>query len=268
MVSTFKSVTSSSKYKDVEVLSLLEVIDSNKLIKTTEKARELIDTYGRKSTQYADYKKKLPCVTWSSKFNTIRKEEDLESLSGLIYLDFDEQYVEPDEYTYAQWYSLSGTGIGRLVKVDGLTKTNFKSTCESLHEKYPTCDNLKDYARLNILSHSNLYFNENSKSYKAVERKIELRPNIITIDTNSNNYIDECCNFAINIAKKNGYSFTQGSRHLSAVSYFGATNVLGVELYSAIWYLNNKYYFEDNERIGLDVYKRYSNQHCTFIKNK
>lgn len=264
MVSVFKSVEWSSKVmKNSSVDKMLDYISKSN--DNVERLRQ----YSRDSQEYKQAKKKLYCVTWCASFNENRVLEDLNELTGLVYLDFDNQEVNKDEYTYAQWKSLSGKGYGKLVKVEGLNKNNFKSTVEALRMNYSTSDDLKDYTRLNILSSDkDLYVNDSAKTYQAVEPIVkEYKPNLITIDVNSNDYITKACQFAYNIAKKNGKRFGEGDKHNSAISFLTSCNKLGVAEYDALSFLNKIMYSDLNESRAKDVYRRYNHQFRTLLYN-
>lgn len=269
MTSTFKSITSKQIYKELSIEQGLDLIQSNKFKKNTEEAQSLISKHGRNSDEYKEFKKKLPCITWAASFKQQRLLTDDCNLSGYVYLDFDNQDVEPDEYTFAQWKSLSGQGIGKLIKVDNLTKSNYKSTYQALLDSYDTADKLSDWTRLNVLvSDNKLYYNDKAKSIQAVEPVvIERKSNIIQIDVNSDKYITDCCKFAYNIAKKKGFNFFEGDKHKSAISFLGSCNQLGVSQYDALNYLNQVMPSKHNEVRAKDVYKRYSHQFRNLILN-
>jgi hypothetical protein len=265
MVSTFQNISSKKVYKDITVNQGLDLIQSGKFKSEVNKARQ----YERKSKEYIDIKSKIPCITWASLIEEERNLNNVKELSGFIYLDFDNQDVEVDEYTYAQWKSLSGQGCGKLIKVDNLTKENFKSTLEFLLDNYDTADKLNDMCRLNILSSDkDLYYNDKSVSIKAVEPKIvEYKPLLITVDVDSEKYMIDSCNFAYNIAKKKGHKFTSGDMHNSAVCFLGSANQLGVDKYYALNYLNSIMPSKLNEWRANDIYKRYSHQFRNLLLN-
>lgn len=264
MVSTFQNYSSKKVYKDITTEQGLDIIQSCK-IKQVQKARQ----YKRKSVEYEDIKSKIPCITWASLIQDERKISNVKELSGFIYLDFDNQEVETDEYTYAQWKSLSGQGCGKLIKVDNLTKTNFKSTFDFLLDNYDTADKLSDSTRLNIFSaDKDLYYNDKSISIQAVEPKvIEYKPLLVTIDVNSDKYMIDSCIFAHNIAKKKGLKFMEGDKHVSAVCFLGSANQLGVDKYYALNYLNSIMPSKLNEKRANDIYRRYSHQFRNLLLN-
>jgi hypothetical protein len=265
MVSTFQNLSSKRVYKDITVTQGLDVIQSGKFKSEVNKARQ----YERKSKEYIDIKSKIPCITWASLIEEERNLKNVKELSGFIYLDFDNQDVEVDEYTYAQWKSLSGQGCGKLIKVDNLTKENFKSTLEFLLDNYDTADKLSDMCRLNILSSDkDLYYNNNSQSIQAVNpRIVDYKPNLITIDVNSDKYVTEVCLMAYRHCLKTNKTFTDGCKHLSCVSYFAVTNQFGIALEEANYQLMKWFVHQNSIKIGKDIYKRYSHQFRNLLLN-
>jgi hypothetical protein len=264
MVSTFQNYSSKKVYKDITTEQGLDIIQSCK-IKQVSKARQ----YQRKSVEYEDIKSKIPCITWASLIQDERRLSNVKELSGFIYLDFDNQEVETDEYTYAQWSSLSGQGCGKLIKVDNLTQKNFKSTFDFLLDNYDTADKLSDSTRLNIFSaDKDLYYNDKSTSIQAVEpRIVEYKPLLITIDVNSDKYVKEVCNMSYNHCMKNNKTFTDGCKHISCVSYFAVTNQFGIPLEEANYNLTRWFIHQNSIKIGKDIYKRYSHQFRNLLLN-
>ena len=97
----------------------------------------------------------------------------LEEPSGFIYIDIDNNnhdinFLKQDEYIYSCWRSLSDTGVGALVKVNGITAQNFKECWRYLENYFRgygiTIDQqTNDITRQNVISFDpDIYINENA----------------------------------------------------------------------------------------------------------
>ena len=143
----------------------------------TEKLTELARSFGKHSLEYNKIKFQIPTFTPNARFSQRRDLKYLEEPSGFIYIDLDDYHdinlLKRDEYIYSCWKSLSGTGIGALVKVESITTQNFKHCWNYLYNYYKgygitidkqTCD----ITRQNVISFDpNIYINENAVSLYA-----------------------------------------------------------------------------------------------------
>ena len=143
----------------------------------TERLTELARSYGKQSLEYNKIKFQVPTFTPNARFSQRRDLKYLEEPSGFIYIDLDDyhdiNFLKQDEYIYSCWRSLSGIGIGALVKVNGITAQNFKGCWSYLYNYFKgygitidkqTCD----ITRQNVISFDpDIYINENATSLYA-----------------------------------------------------------------------------------------------------
>lgn len=143
----------------------------------TQLLTELARSYGKHSLEYNKIKFQIPTFTPNARFSQRRDLKYLEEPSGFIYIDMDDyhdiNFLKSDEYIYSCWRSLSGIGIGALVKVNGITAQNFKGCWSYLFNYFKgygitidkqTCD----ITRQNVISFDpNIYINENAVSLYA-----------------------------------------------------------------------------------------------------
>ena len=113
VVTIYKDIFSTSQPNHIGIQQALTRISSGKSKQTIALVRN-----GDKES-----KKKLPVVLFSGTF-TDRKDEAIQSHSGMIVLDFDHVNVDEykrvlstDDFVYACWRSPSGDGIKVLVKI-------------------------------------------------------------------------------------------------------------------------------------------------------
>lgn len=126
-----------------------------------------------------ELKKKLPYFTACGTFKT-RKNSDIDKPSGLIAIDFDnipseeidelKQQLCADQYSFAVFLSVSGTGICVLVKIDPAKHLDaFEGLQNYYFNKYekaidPAC---KDLSRSRTISFDpNIYHNPDSIKFK------------------------------------------------------------------------------------------------------
>jgi hypothetical protein len=148
--------------------------------------------YGKHSLEYEKIKYQVPTFTPNASFSHKRELSQLKDPSGFIYLDIDEfsdiDYLKNDNHIYSCWKSFSGTGIGALVQVPGITIQNFKQTWRGISEYYSsmgiqidrqTCD----ITRQNVISYDpNIHVNKDSIAFDIVS--------ILDQNTKEVNYFD------------------------------------------------------------------------------
>ncbi|PHS10024.1 MAG: hypothetical protein COA88_03055 [Kordia sp.] len=162
-------------------------------------ARFILKKLGKE--QYDKVKKTLPCCTFNFLFNKRKTNKNLKEATGLIYLDLDYN-TEIDinnDYIYASWLSLSKTGRGILVKVDGLTLDNFKDTYNFIAGllNVDADDNARKATQFTILSYDpDIHINNDSTIVSAVEDIILEKKvhNTYTIRKEKEYVVDEMCN--------------------------------------------------------------------------
>lgn len=134
-------------------------------------------TLERKSEEYKAIKiYKLPAVTINFNFSGQIKGENLIESTGYLYIDVDnmtEQDLEINTtYVCAYWRSLSNTGLTIVVKVDGLTPDNFKTTTQEIAKALdiPFDKRAVSIDRLTVLSYDpNAYYNDNVDVFPVAE---------------------------------------------------------------------------------------------------
>lgn len=138
------------------------------------KVREI---YNFDQEGYNEFKlSKLPCYSLNFTFNETRSNDTIIEPTGYIYIDVDGK-LDIDlsnPLIYASWISLSATGRGILVKVDGLNKTNFSSTYNEISNKLniKSDEGARKPTQVNVLSFDpELYVNNYSFTYLASEKK-------------------------------------------------------------------------------------------------
>ena len=167
-VSLCKSIKKSQITGSDTINGILEKIQKGE----TENLTELARSYGKHSLEYDKIKFKIPTFTPNARFSNKRDLKYLQEPSGFIYIDLDDyhdiNFLKQDEYIYSCWKSLSGIGIGALVKVNGITNQNFKGCWSYLFNYFKgygitidkqTCD----ITRQNVISFDpDIYINENA----------------------------------------------------------------------------------------------------------
>ena len=133
-------------------------------------------------------KKQVPYFTPSGTFN-IRKNNEIVEHSGFIAIDIDdvekteiekfERILRADDYTYALFRSISGTGLCVLVKID---KTKHREAFDGLQVhyfdllKHPIDTACKDVARARFISYDpSLFRNLSSKTFRKYLPKKETK---------------------------------------------------------------------------------------------
>ncbi|MBF4466237.1 BT4734/BF3469 family protein [Flavobacterium sp. LC2016-12] len=173
-----------------EALSTIKHGDSN--LQAILDIRKL----GKTSPVYQNIKtSKLPTFRFNFKFSGKASNETIDMPTGLIYIDVDDttDIDLTNPYIFACWKSLSETGLGILVKIDGLSLTNFKDTYQAIGDLLgvQTDVGARKATQQNILSYdANLYQNKGSLTFQAINKKVsftpiqegEKRERLITVD--------------------------------------------------------------------------------------
>ncbi|WP_116786858.1 BT4734/BF3469 family protein [Flavobacterium psychrotrophum] len=125
----------STKKPQVEKITTLESVLN--IIKNGDDNQRLIEAarlLGKENQVYTTIKtEQLPTFRFNFLFKDSAANSNIISPTGLIYLDCDDVEEIPDSpYILASWKSISNTGFGLLVRVDGLTLDNYKETYNEL----------------------------------------------------------------------------------------------------------------------------------------
>jgi len=140
---------------------------------------ELARNAGKGSTQYDIIKMEiLPSVRFNFNFNVSAKDKNIKSPTGLIFIDIDNinELDTTNKYIYSAWKSLSNTGYGILVKIDGLTLKNFSTNYLHLSTLLGITSDIgaKKATQQTILSYDkDIFINNNSIVFKAINEKVQ-----------------------------------------------------------------------------------------------
>ena len=168
MITAFKNIWSKEPHYISVELALNRIKNGNSK-KLVEEIRNTLD-----KEKAAELKKNLPCICFSGKFGSDRKDEQIISHSKYLVLDFDNVYELRDKQTeiisnqfiYACWVSPSGNGLKALVKIaDG---KKHREHFEALEEIFPEIDKSgKNTSRVCYESFdSEIYINLNADVFK------------------------------------------------------------------------------------------------------
>jgi hypothetical protein len=151
-----------------EVLEIIKFGDVNLTLIQSARA------FGKGNLKYDAIKTTLlPTFRFNFLFDGSAANDNITASTGLIYLDADDTDTIPDDpYIFAKWKSLSDTGFGILVKVNGLTLGNYKDTYNHLSEMIGIASDkgARKATQQTIQSYDpNLYYNPNALTYDCTE---------------------------------------------------------------------------------------------------
>ena len=260
-VSIYENCLNPKVYANVEVDDIIDYIKTNKQAKSVR---------GYKNLSFYDKEKlKLPSVTWGATFNPIRHQNNILQESGFIYFDIDnysdKKYVSEIPETYAVWYSLSGNGLGGIIK-SNCDRSNYSSTYKEFGKKYNLpLDKTSDVTRLNIISYdTDIFVNKNSKVFEKVESE-----SIVYEVTPYDNLHSLGCDIAFNSTLKKNIKYEKGSRHFFVLHYGFLTNVFGIPLEVSLNYLYSKGIFtQDDFDLETDLFNVYKSNVNKFKTTK
>jgi hypothetical protein len=172
MITAFKNIWSKEPHYISVELALNRIKNGNSK-KLVEEIRNTLD-----KEKAAELKKNLPCICFSGKFGSDRKDEQIIIHSKYLVLDFDNVYELRDKQTeiisnlfvYACWVSPSGNGLKALVKIaDG---KKHREHFEALEEIFPEIDKSgKNTSRVCYESFdSEIYINPNAEVFKKIKK--------------------------------------------------------------------------------------------------
>ncbi|MEJ5962794.1 BT4734/BF3469 family protein [Pedobacter immunditicola] len=139
-------------------------------------------------TEYDKIKETLPAITWNGLFSEKKCNQNFISGTGLMYIDIDSTDFKIESLDlnkiYSYYQSIGGLGYSLLVRVDGITLDNFKSTYNYItNDLGLECDdtNAVKPTQYSILSYDpNLYINEDSFIYSTIEPEINTNNSFCT----------------------------------------------------------------------------------------
>ncbi len=179
--------TSLNYYKNTKnpvVLSATTSQDWFSYIKKSEFS-ELIESARSGDEDYNTVKlTKIPCVTYNFLYDSYKKDINIISSTGLLYLDidnpsFDIRSIDRSKI-YALYHSFGGYGWSLIVRIDGLNKKNFKYNYKLIVkelglEEYIDINAIKA-SQYNVLSYDpNIQINNSSKVFIAQEEELTIK---------------------------------------------------------------------------------------------
>jgi hypothetical protein len=234
----FKSLSKPETGKQITLKEGLALIQQSEHEAQIRQARQ----FGKGSSEYDETKKfQVPCFSWnvSEYAKHYRDKTKIKQFSGLMYLDIDtpginiETLAELPEFLFA-WHSFGGQGIGFIVAVDGLTSENFASTWQSLKARYyekgfEIDEQAKDPARANVLSHSEVFYNQDLITpFQAVEPIFIPKPKRKEV-TGETAPTDQAYLLIKKALDNKGYSFGRGTRNDYVFRLASRSNSAGIE---------------------------------------
>ena len=122
----------------------------------------------------------VPAVTYNFFYNKYKKDSNIISSTGLMYIDIDDPSFDPNcidkNKIYAAYNSFGGLGWGLIVRIEGLTKENFKYNYKKIVselklEEFVDTNAIKA-SQYNVLSYDkNIEVNNHAYVYKAEDIK-------------------------------------------------------------------------------------------------
>ncbi|MEE1897446.1 BT4734/BF3469 family protein [Flavobacterium rakeshii] len=172
-------ITKYAKVKDSKVQDIVSLESILQIIKRGDTNLPFIQSarlVGKSNPLYDIIKTtSLPTFRFNFLFKDSATNNNITEPTGLIYLDCDNTDVVPDSlYIHAKWKSLSDTGFGILVKVNGLTLENYTDTYNNLSKLIGITSDTgaRKVTQQTVLSHDpNLYYNPDSLLFDCTESK-------------------------------------------------------------------------------------------------
>ena len=182
----YPTLNNTSQHKFIQSQNWLESIRNpgENYLNSILLARQ-IAARGKGSDTYNSIKRtKLPCILTNVLATGGRKKENILCPTGLIYIDYDFKTVQEavekkqelinNPFTYSCWYSLSGTGVGSLVKINsfevGKPAAEFKQAYKLMCDTLGLIDwdtHAATETRVVVLSYdSEIYINDLSSLYE------------------------------------------------------------------------------------------------------
>ena len=128
MTNIFQNMKNRNVNSTTSITEVMEWIKRGRFKQEIETARN----FGKSHPIFETIKSTTPTFTPNGTFIGIRKVDHINELNGLIYLDIDHPIdttiLNGIPFIYSYWKSISGKGYGLLIKTDGLTINNFKSS--------------------------------------------------------------------------------------------------------------------------------------------
>ena len=177
MINYFSSINCSS--------TVLGNITIDEFLNTIKEGNDSLDNIKEARLYYSEDKgtynqiktTKLPSYTLNFTFNKVRRNNEIISSTGFIYLDVDGCTVidTSNPLIFATWLSLSGTGRGILVQTKNINLKNFVYSYDAITKELGIASDIgaRKPTQINVLSYDpDLYTNYESKVWEYIEEEI------------------------------------------------------------------------------------------------
>ena len=169
-INTYENIRKPSIKSTIVIEEWFKLIKSSNYSDDIIKARNGILDYNKT-------KLSLPCITYNFLFDGYKKDNNIVSSTGLLYIDIDNSEFNINlldlSKIYSYYHSFGGKGYSIIVKVNNLTTTNFKDTYYDIASvlgitKYIDIQAVKA-SQFNVLSYDeNIYINPSSIGFDSI----------------------------------------------------------------------------------------------------
>ena len=176
-------------YNNIQNMNVVSGITSTKWFNLVKESKysERITAARNGELDYNQTKRELPCITYNFLFYKYKKDANIISGTGLMYIDIDNPLFDVKlldlTKVFAYHRSFGGSGYAIIIRVEGLTKDNFKTNylniCDNLNLSSYIDINAIKASQFNVLSFdTNLFVNADSFVFNAINN---LTPTSIVI---------------------------------------------------------------------------------------
>jgi hypothetical protein len=168
-LNTYASVRQPQVQQTLTINDWFRKIKNSEYSSTITQARNGLKDYN--TTKFS-----LPCVTYNFTFDKYKKDDNISSNTGVLYIDIDnplfELHMLDTSKVYAYYKSFGGHGYSIIIRIDGLTKDNFNynylHVCEQLSISEFIDANAIKATQFNVLSYDeDLFINEDCTVFQA-----------------------------------------------------------------------------------------------------
>lgn len=275
MITVFNAQVKPTSRKYVTVEQALSFIQSPPLPwrEAVDKARELRE---KDKESYRTYKVfDIPVLMWAGRFVHTSTKNMIDP-SGYIYFDCDVagtdvSLLKEEPFVKAIWKSLSGKGLGGLIKTSRITPMQYSSTYKQLTEYFAKkgvrLDKTSNISRTNCYSYdTDMYINDCADGFYPKKEEALRKSHIKPIRLyKPKDYEEKCCKMAFAyVRNKVMLDFVDGQKHNFLVHYSGCTNAFGVSIDTAYQYLLTQGVSHKNAyKIMRNIYNSWSSEFST-----
>lgn len=178
-IDTFKNIKSPYVKETIDINIIFDMIkngtDKSELINVARNAGKGTELYNQIKEEM------IPTARFNFNFNGKVSDKNIRCATGLIFIDVDDT-IEIDltnQLIFACWKSISNKGLSILVKVTGLTSSNFSNTYLEISNQLGLITDIgaKKATQQTVLSlDKDLYINQSSFTFIAINEKVSLTP--------------------------------------------------------------------------------------------